>query len=266
MREIDRFTTDRFGVSSPTLMENAAAAVARAVVNALSGNGASHSVLIFCGKGNNGGDGAAAGRLLATAGARVDLVLIGRIDETKGDARVNFDLAKTWNEAEALREERASTITEGQINLFECDSEKGWEQLLASILETPRDAIVDALFGTGLTRPAAGLHLQAIDYINHQRSTRDAPPHSTCPIISVDIPSGLNSDSEQPIGATVQADATVTMTAPKRANVVPPASHFNGSLIVAEIGSPRELLDEANSDLFLTEEDDARRWLIEDRK
>src|SRR5213595_2432523 len=144
MREIDRFTTDRFGVSSPTLMANAAAAVARAVVNALSGNGASHSVLIFCGKGNNGGDGAAAGRLLATAGTRVDLVLIGRIDETKGDARVNFDLAKTWNEAEA----RARATTEsGLINLFECDSEKGWEQLLASVLEAPHDVIVDALFG-----------------------------------------------------------------------------------------------------------------------
>ena len=129
-------------------MENAAAAVARAVVNALSGNVASRSLLIFCGKGNNGGDGAAAGRLLATAGARVDLVLIGRIDETKGDARVNFDLAQTWNEAEALREARARPITEsGLINLFECDSENGWEQLLASILEAPHDAIVDALFG-----------------------------------------------------------------------------------------------------------------------
>src|SRR2546423_229540 len=129
MREIDRLTTDRFGLPSLTLMENAAAAVARAVVNALSGTVTSCSVLIFCGKGNNGGDGAAAGRLLATAGARVDLVLIGRIDETKGDARVNFDLPRTWNKAEA----RASATTEsGLINLFECDSEKGWEQLLAS--------------------------------------------------------------------------------------------------------------------------------------
>src|ERR1041384_1961647 len=266
MREIDRLSTDRFGVPSLTLMENAANAVARAVVNALSGTVASRSVLIFCGKGNNGGDGAATGRLLAMADARVDLVLIGRIDETNGDARVNFDLARTWNEAEALREPRASAITgSGLINLFECDSEKGWEQLLASVLDAPHDAIVDALFGTGLTRQVEGLHRQAIEYINRQRSTRDAPPHSTCPIISIDIPSGLNSDSEQPIGATVQADVTLTMTAPKRANVIPPASHFNGRLIVAEIGSPRELLDEANSDLFLTEEDDARRWLIETR-
>ena len=262
MREVDRLTTDRFGVPSLTLMENAATAVARAVVNALSGTVASRSVLIFCGKGNNGGDGAATGRLLATAGARVDLVLMGRIDETKGDARVNFDLAKNWNEAEA----RTRAITEsGLINLFECDSEKGWEQLLAGVLEAPHDVIVDALFGTGLTRPVEGLYRQAIDYLNRQRLTRDAPPHATCPIVSVDIPSGLNADSEQPIGATVQADVTVTMTAPKRANVVPPASHFNGRLIVAEIGSPREMLDEANSDLFLTGEADARRWLIETR-
>src|SRR5207237_1154262 len=154
MREIDRLTTDRFGVPSLTLMENAAIAVARAVVNALSGNITSRSILIFCGKGNNGGDGAATGRLLATASTRVDLVLIGRIEETKGDARINFDLAKTWNKAEA----RASAINEsGLINLFECDSEKGWEQLLASVLETPHDAIVDALCGTRLTRPAEGL-------------------------------------------------------------------------------------------------------------
>src|ERR1041385_44051 len=262
MREIHRLTTDRFGVPSLTLMENAATAVARAVVKALSGTVASRSILIFCGKGNNGGDGAATARLLATAGARVDLVLIGRVDETKGDARVNFDLARNWNEGEA----RARARTEsGLLNLFECDSEKGWEQLLASVLEAPHDAIVDALFGTGLTRRAEGLHGRAIDYINRQRSTRDAPQNLTCPIISVDIPSGLDSDSEQPIGATVQADVTVTMTAPKRANVIPPASHFNGRLIVAEIGSPGELFEEANNDLFLIEEDDARRWLIETR-
>jgi ADP-dependent NAD(P)H-hydrate dehydratase / NAD(P)H-hydrate epimerase len=266
MREIDRLTTDRFSVPSLTLMENAATAVARAVVNALSGTVASRAVLIFCGKGNNGGDGAATGRLLAMAGARVDLVLLGRIDETKGDARVNFDLAKNWNEAEALRETGPSVITEsGLINFFECDSERGWEQLVASVLAAPHDAIIDALFGTGLTRPVEGLHRQAIDYMNRRRSTRDAPPYSNSPIISVDIPSGLNSDSEQPIGATVQADVTVTMTAPKRANVVPPASHFNGVLVVAKIGSPGELLDEANNDLFLIEEDDARRWLIETR-
>src|SRR5437763_13668959 len=104
MREIDRLTTDRFGVPSLTLMESAAAAVARAVVNALSGNVASRSVLIFCGKGNNGGDGAAAGRLLATAGVGVDLVMIGRIDETKGDARVHFDLMRIYNDAGELRE------------------------------------------------------------------------------------------------------------------------------------------------------------------
>src|SRR2546423_4451746 len=102
MREIDRLTADRFGVPSLTLMENAAAAVARAVLNALSGTVASRSVLIFCGKGNNGGDGAAIGRLLATAGARGDLGLIVRVHETKGHARVHFALARTRNDTAAL--------------------------------------------------------------------------------------------------------------------------------------------------------------------
>src|ERR1043165_9877597 len=221
MREIDRLTTDRFGVPSLTLMESAATSVARAVADALSGNVASRSILIFCGKGNNGGDGAAAARLLATMGGRVELVLIGKVDDTKGDARINFDRARTWGEAEALPEANSSAPTEsGLINLFECDSARGWEQLSASILAAPHDAIVDALFGTGLTRPVEGLHREAIDYINRQRLTRDQPPYSRYPVISIDIPSGLNSDTEQPIGALVHAHITVTMTAPKRANVL----------------------------------------------
>lgn len=266
MRDVDRLTTDRCGVPSLALMENAATAVARAVTEVLPGSMTSRSILVFCGKGNNGGDGAATARLLATAGGRVDLVLMGTIEDTKGDARINFDRARGWNEEEAFHEARAGDVTEsGLINLFECDSEKGWEQLRASVLDAPHDAIIDALFGTGLTRPIEGIHLEAVRCINHLRASRDPRLRLSCPIISIDVPSGLNSDSEQPIGETVQADITVTMTAPKRANVIPPAAHFNGRLIVTDIGSPKELLDEVDSDLFLTGKDDARRWLAETR-
>src|SRR3954463_13527717 len=132
MREVDRLTTEQYGIPSLTLMENAAIATARYVTEFLANDVTEKSVLVLCGKGNNGGDGAAAARLLAIAGARVDVVLIGKVDETKGDARENF--------------ERLHRSEIGTLNLFECESEKGWEQLVASLLAAPHYAIVDALF------------------------------------------------------------------------------------------------------------------------
>jgi NAD(P)H-hydrate epimerase len=263
MRDIDRLTSERYGIPSATLMENAAAAVVRCVSTLLHGDVTDKSIVVFCGKGNNGGDGAAAARLLATSGARVDVILIGRVDETKGDARENFDRLRAWNDERALQEVKTSAASTGSLNLFECESEKGWKQLLAGILSSPHDAIVDALFGTGLTRPVEGIHARAIEYIRDLRH-RDSNSTSSAIVVSVDMPSGLNSDSNEIIGETVPADATVTMTAPKLANVLPPASNYNGQVVVAPIGSPRELI-ESKTDLFLIDEDDARRWLIETR-
>jgi NAD(P)H-hydrate epimerase len=244
------------------LMENAAIATVRCVTELVGNDVAEKSIVVFCGKGNNGGDGAAAARLLAVAGARVDVVLIGKVDDTKGDARENFERLRTWN---AHQNERAPVGEIGILNLFECDSEKGWQQLLESLLAAPHDAIVDALFGTGLTRPIEGTHREVVEYVNRQRAQRDLAPNDIAPIISIDVPSGLNADSERPIGEALVADATVTMTSPKRANVMPPASDYNGRLVVANIGSPTELIAESESQLWLTTADDARRWLKKTR-
>jgi NAD(P)H-hydrate epimerase len=218
-------------------MENAADATARAVV--FRGNASGKSVLVLCGKGNNGGDGAAAARLLATAGAKVDVILVGAIKETKGDALENFRRLELWHEDRARHEHsEITTAGPGVLNLFECDSEKGWQQLVESVLNASPDAVIDALFGTGLTRPVEGLYLEAIRYVTGIRAARDQNQEPGPVIISVDLPSGLNSEAEQINGDAVRADVTVTMTAPKRANVVPPAAHHNGHLIVAAIGSP----------------------------
>ena len=266
MREIDRLTAERYGIPSLTLMENAANATARCVSKSLGGEVSGKSILVFCGKGNNGGDGAAAARLLAIAGARVDVVLFGKVEETKGDARENFDRLRTWNDHQVALESKASTLLDsGALNLFECDSERGWEQLLTSVLAAAHNAIVDAMFGTGLTRPVEGIQRAAIHYLNALRTERDSSPDIICPIISIDIPSGLNADAEEPIGESVNADATVTMTAPKRANVLPPASDHNGQLIVADIGSPAELIGDQPTQLQLSEAGDARAWLIKTR-
>ncbi|MGZ8842665.1 MAG: NAD(P)H-hydrate dehydratase [Pyrinomonadaceae bacterium] len=265
MRDIDRLTTERHGIASLQLMENAANAVARFVLDTFSDDVSGKSVLAICGRGNNGGDGAAVARLLAIAGARVNVLLIGRAAETKGDARKNFDRLRSWNESVALIEDKETAGTSpGSVSLFECDSEKEWQQLQATLLNAPHDVTIDALFGTGLTRPVEGIHREAVKYFVRLKDARDYL-HQPSIIVSIDIPSGLNADSEKLIGETVNADATVTMTAPKRANVVPPAADYNGKLIVAEIGSPPALISETSPDLFVSEASDARQWLIQTR-
>ena len=263
MREIDRLTTQRYGIPSLQLMENAATRAARTIIDSYLGE--SRTALIFCGKGNNGGDGAAVARLLATAGASVDVVLVGKVEETGSDGRVNFERLQTWKKESELRENRAAPPEAGAINFFECDSKSGWDQLLATVLNAPHDVVVDALFGTGLTRPVEGLHREVVRYLVGLRDVRDIPPHRLSAIISIDIPSGLNADCEKPIGEAVRADATVTFTAPKRANVLPPAADYNGTLVIANIGSPNELISESRTELFLADASDARGWLIQTR-
>ena len=243
-------TTARYGTPSLVLMENAAAATAQAVT--ARGGVAGKSILVLCGPGNNGGDGAATSRLLALAGAKTDVVLFAKVGETKGDARTNFEKVQ-------------SLAGELSVRFFECGSADEWNSLEKNELAGPYAIVVDALFGTGLTRPLAGVHQEAVRYLAQLRElpTKDEPTRPW--IISIDIPSGLNSDSAQPIGEAVIADVTVTMTAPKPANVLPPAANYNGELIVADIGSPKELIQEAQPQLFVSEESDARRWLIQTR-
>lgn len=266
MRDIDRLTTQRYGVASLELMENAASAAARFIIDSCLHKTEGKSALVFCGKGNNGGDGAAVARLLATAGVLVDVVLVGKVEETGGDARINFDRLRRWKKESDLRESKeAAAPAAGTVNFFECESESEWEQLLATVLNAPHDVVVDAVFGTGLTRPVEGLHREVVRYLNGLPDARDLSPHGSSRIVSIDIPSGLNADSENLIGEAVRADATVTMTAPKRANVLPPASAYNGKLLVAGIGSPDELIAEAKTDLFVTEAGDVRKWLRQTR-
>lgn len=255
MREIDRLTTERNGIPSLVLMENAAAATARAVAERSWGGVAGKSILVICGRGNNGGDGAATARLLALAGAKVDVVLLGRIEDTRGDARTNFESVQ-------------NPAPGASVKFFECRSDDDWKALRDNELENHHliesySVVVDALFGTGLTRPLEGVHREAVKYLRQLRQLEDTSRAAA--VISIDIPSGLNSDSAQPIGEAVHADVTVTMTAPKPANVLPPAAGYNGKLIVADIGSPVEVIQEAESRLFVTEADDARRWLIQTR-
>lgn len=237
MREVDRLTTERYGIPSLQLMENAAQAVADVITEKLGGSVAGRSFLILCGKGNNGGDGAALARKLAAAGATVEVVLFGRVADTKGDARVNFDKA-------------VGTVA----NLQEISSPEEFDAWLTAS-NANWDVMVDSMFGTGLNRPLEPWLAGVIRQLNTMNAGRLA--------VSVDVPSGLNADLAQPIGETFRADLTVTFTAPKLANAAAPASSFGGELVVAQIGSPTELVREFDTKNYLAEPCSASDWLAE---
>jgi NAD(P)H-hydrate epimerase len=257
IREIDRLTVETYRVPSLLLMEAAANACLQAIQRHLESL-SDKKALILCGKGNNGGDGAAVARALSRLGVHCDVILFGKLTDTTGDARTNFDAVKQLAGFKA-----GSSATPAPLTFSECDGIAVWEQL-ARPRET-YDLIVDALFGTGLTRPLEGVFLKVIDHLALLRRARERASGRKPLILSVDIASGLNADQPNPIGPAVQADVTVTFTAAKPANVLPPACEFGGELVIADIGSPESLIESAKPWLYVTEETDAREWLVKTR-
>ncbi len=218
MREIDRLTTERYGIASLDLMENAG----RGVADTIAGRHPNLEqcwITVLCGKGNNGGDGLVAARHLAERGARPSVHLFAKAEEVGGDAAVNL---RRWREL-------------GAVN--EVTTEEALEKISAELAAA--DIVVDALLGTGLSGPARGLAATAIDDVN--RLARHAD------VIAVDIPSGMPSDSFDSPGPVIDADATITFTAPKIGQLLPPNAEHVGRLIVHEIGSPRELWESDES-------------------
>lgn len=258
IRDIDRLTVEHYHTPSLLLMEAASAACMEAVRARMDGNVAGKTVLVLCGKGNNGGDGAALARAMSRDGMHCSVVLFGKLSETSGDAHTNFESVSRLASFEA-----GSSETPPPLTFIECESVTAWEQIAK-----PRhayDVIVDALFGTGLTRPLEGVFLKVIEHLSMLKEARDRASGARPLVLSIDVPSGLNADQSKPIGPTVQADLTVTFTAAKPANVLAPACYFGGSLIVADIGSPASLIQAQRPWLFVTEAEDARRWLVSTR-
>lgn len=258
IREIDRLTVENYHTSSLLLMEAASSACMQAIRTRLNGDLADRKALILCGKGNNGGDGAALARAMSRAGMHCSVVLFDKLSETSGDARTNFESVARLASFEAGSPESPPPVT-----FIECESVAAWEQIAK-----PRrayDVIVDALFGTGLTRPLEGVFLKVIEHLAMLREARERASGARPLVLSIDIPSGLNADRATPIGPAVQADLTVTFTAAKPANVLAPACDFGGELIVSDIGSPSSLIGSAKPWLFVTEAEDARQWLVSTR-
>jgi len=211
MMACDRVTAERFGVSSVELMRNAARAVADV---ALACFPRALRVTVLCGKGNNGGDGAMAARLLAERGLAVTVLLLGVPEELKGDAAV------AWRELEAAGNCKTFTITAADELALHGDA-------LAA------DLILDAVVGTGFKPPLKGPAAAALKWVRQ----------SEAPILAVDLPSGWPAD--EPRAAVSEdvfaADAVVTFTAPKPAHVFGQLTRrWDGPVVVAPIGSPDE--------------------------
>jgi ADP-dependent NAD(P)H-hydrate dehydratase / NAD(P)H-hydrate epimerase len=218
MREVDRLTTERHGIPSLDLMENAGRAVANYVAGRYD-NLDRRRIVVLCGKGNNGGDGFVAARHLAEFGAKPAVYLVAEAGELRGDAAVNV---KRWQATGAL-----NTIARAEA----------LEALRPELAKA--DVVIDALLGTGLNGPAKGLAAAAIEEVNRAAGRAE--------IVAIDIPSGMSADRFDSPGTTVAADVTITFTAPKIGLLLPPNAERVGRLIVREIGSPRELFENDDS-------------------
>ena len=209
MRAMDRNAVEQYGIIEELLMENAALATCSVILREFGVAGKRFSV--FCGMGNNGGDGFAIARKLHSNGGIVTVYLLGNPVKLSGAAKLNYDIISKMP--------------------FIIESIESAESIRMNMLDT--DAVVDAIFGTGLARNVEGLYRDVIDAINASGKT----------VFSVDIPSGINGDTGNIMGTAVTADMTVTYGLPKRGTILYPGYERCGTLYVSHITFPPKLYE-----------------------
>jgi NAD(P)H-hydrate epimerase len=214
VRELDRRAIQEFGVPGVILMENAGRGAAEVLVHL----GCRGPVVICCGKGNNGGDGFVIARHLDNRNIQVRVLLFAQPEDLTGDAAVNYQI-----------------IARSGLSI-EVYAGESWDEKTLQADMANAEWIVDALFGTGLTGPVRKPLDRVIAAINSSRAR----------ILAVDIPSGLDCDTGQPLGPTVRAEHTVTFVAEKKGFASPQAREWIGQVHVVDIGAPRRLLQESS--------------------
>jgi NAD(P)H-hydrate epimerase len=235
MRGVDRAAIERLGLPGLVLMENAALGVVDAIGRQYP---EAESAAIFCGPGNNGGDGLAVARQLATRGYAVEIfVAVGKAGKAgkAGERQPSGDAGLQLAVCRRLELTIHELATDG-------DAPAAAAGLAAALAAAGRhDLVIDALFGTGLARPLTGFYARLVEGLNEVPRPR----------VAVDIPSGLSGSHAEAPGPHLLADLTVTFAAPKVAHVFPPAADAVGELVVTDLGFPRRLVDEAEGDLHL---------------
>ncbi len=224
MKEIDRRTIEEVGIPGVVLMENAGLRVIEALENNFE-NLEDYRIAIFCGKGNNGGDGFVVARHLINRGCDIRVFLVGEMDKLKGDAKIN-----------------ANILANMDFIIEEIKSEDDLKNIETELLDY--HIIIDALFGTGLSKPVSGIYEKVIEIINNSNAF----------IVAIDIPSGLYADSGTIPGPCIMADLTVTFGLPKICHFTYPAAKYVGEVIIGDISIPNKIIEEMNINLELLDE------------
>jgi len=209
MRALDRAAIERYGIADALLMENAGEAAYFTILEAIGARG--RRFVIFCGVGNNGGDGLVVARKLHSNGAQVTVFILGQRQKFKNTAKLNLEIA------EKLGFEMIDLET----------AEQAGPALQAA------DAVVDAIFGTGLDREVGGKYREVIEMINA----------SGKPVFAIDIPSGIHGDTGAVMGVAVRANHTITFGLPKIGLLLYPGFEHVGRLTVTHISFPPALYD-----------------------
>ncbi len=227
VRSVDCAAIDEFGLTGMALMENAAASLARVCFEARSTSDHDAPTLVLCGPGNNGGDGYACARRLLNAGVPIAVVALGEPGDPEGDAARN------------LRTLRAMRDPATEIRVVHAHESASLARTLDGLVELlgAPSIVVDAMLGTGLTRPLGEPFAGAVEWLNAFAKRTSAA------VIAADIPTGLDCDSGEPLGgAAVRASVTVTFAGLKKGFLTETARPFLGEVVVADIGAPAELL------------------------
>ncbi|RKX84826.1 MAG: bifunctional ADP-dependent NAD(P)H-hydrate dehydratase/NAD(P)H-hydrate epimerase [Spirochaetes bacterium] len=227
MRGCDSKAVEEYSVPDTILMENAGNAVYYAVLNELKESGIRNKkYVIFSGTGNNGGDGFVAARKLRSMGADVTVCIAGDVKRIKGSALINLNILLHYDvNVLNLKTGRGGNVSGQSSQQFSVKpiAEKEIEDI-AGIIEHA-DVIVDALFGTGLSREVGGIYRTVIELINKSGKYT----------VSIDIPSGINGNTGMVMGTAVKADIAVTFGLPKIGNILYPGFEYGGKLFLSHI-------------------------------
>jgi NAD(P)H-hydrate epimerase len=208
VRRVDSWAINEIGIPGVVLMENAGRSCAELIRDNLA-DIAEPKVCIFCGTGNNGGDGYVIARHLINVGFGVTVVVCGDRTKIKGDSRTNLDILDRMG------------LSIDQLSPADDRVEYRVKELTAGA-----DMLVDGIFGTGLSGQVRDDYRRLLESINA----------ANCPILSVDIPSGLDCDTGKPLGIAVKASWTVTFVAVKKGFACADSEQYTGEIFVASIG------------------------------
>jgi hydroxyethylthiazole kinase-like uncharacterized protein yjeF len=221
MARMDSFAIDHLHIPGLILMENAGRGIAEIAISML-GDPRDKTAHIYCGPGNNGGDGYVVARHLLNNGYSIKTFIFSSRSHIKGDALINLQILENMGQ------------------------DPVWVESISEIPDEIPHLLIDALLGTGTTGPPRGLFADAVERLNV----------NPAPKLAIDIPTGVNADTGEVLGTAVRADITATMALPKAGLLLGKGRAHTGTLKIIDIGMPESVIAENSTGVFLVEESD----------